>query len=259
MVDGAAGLVLSICPNISMVDLKQMIMNSSRDRGLYRNVLNVGELVHIAKADCRLELLLQDVNGNPVSNADVRISGMSQARRYLFTNILLYAAADEQEEYYRIRSDSEGRVICYLPEGYYSITADHMGIRGGNYSIGDMDNRGIWRNGLESGETTIIMTLKTYANINNTQENVFQIIGSDGNYVDGATIRLYQGWGDVNQAGFVQEVIGDDFYYAWGRAVIDLPAGAYIARISKEGYDTVFKEIVIDDKMHHIIIRPNKQ
>ncbi len=91
------------------------------------------------------------------------------------------------------------------------------------------------------------------------QRNVFQIIGSDGNYVDGATIRLYQGWGDVNQAGFVQEVIGDDFYYAWGRAVIDLPAGAYIARISKEGYDTVFKEIVIDDKMHHIIIRPNKQ
>ena len=117
---------------------------------------------------------------------------MSQARRYLFTNILLYAAADEQEEYYRIRSDSEGRVICYLPEGYYSITADHLGIRGGNYSIGDMDNRGIWRNGLKSGETTIIMTLKTYASINNTQDNVFQIIGSDGNYVDGATIRLYQ-------------------------------------------------------------------
>ena len=184
---------------------------------------------------------------------------MSQARRYLFTNILLYAAADEQEEYYRIRSDSEGRVICYLPEGYYSITADHLGIRGGNYSIGDMDNRGIWRNGLKSGETTIIMTLKTYASINNTQDNVFQIIGSDGNYVDGATIRLYQGWGDVNQAGFVQEVIGDDFYYAWGRATIDLPAGAYIARISKEGYDTVFKEIVIDDKMHYIIIRPNMQ
>ncbi len=222
-------------------------------------MLNVGELVHIAKANCRLELLVQDENGNPVSNADVRISGMSQARRYLFTNILLYAAADELEAYYQIRSDFEGRIICYLPEGYYSITADYMGILGGNYKIGDIDIRGIWSNGLQSGKTTIIMNLKSYTTINNTQENVFQIIGSDGNYVDGATIRLYQGWENVNQAGFVEEVIGDDFYYAWGLATIDLPAGAYTARISKDGYDTVFKEIVIDDSYHHIIIRPHKQ
>lgn len=127
-VSGAIGLVYNVCPDISAVEVKELIISSGSNYGLGVPVLNVADLIEEAillqerKSMCEVQFHVTDVSGNVVSGANIEIRYHDVKYTDYFDGIRIEDGVMNECVYRNLRTDSGGNATAYLPEGcYYAL------------------------------------------------------------------------------------------------------------------------------------------
>ena len=127
-VSGAIGLVYNVCPDISAVEVKELIISSGSNYGLGVPVLNVADLIEEAillqerKSMCEVQFHVTDVSGNVVSGANIEIRYHDVQYTDYFGGVRVEDGIMNECVYRNLRTDSGGNVTAYLPEGrYYAL------------------------------------------------------------------------------------------------------------------------------------------
>lgn len=125
-------------------------------------------------------------------------------------------------------TDAEGNYTVTVPAGDYRLTASFTGYNDGQINASVTAN-------ITNYAETILLTNDSEGSVKGT---VYDAFVQDG-VIEGAKI-IFRAGGD-NKTG---DVAGETVTAADGSYSIDLPAGNYTAEASKDGYITVYKNVV---------------
>ena len=282
-VTGSIGLAYSVEPNLKAVDLKKMLVETSKDRlpqylinGVVdptttQHVLNVGKLIEYIETQKdtnrgMLHLTIVDPAGNPVPGAEVKICHMDTCYANAMGG-LIWEAVEPNTFLINTQSDNNGEVTISLPaksntnNGCYVILADKNNSSGNVLSIGRMEwPRCLFYDGIEPvsyNERTI--TLVPYSQSSQTVNVGLQIVSEDQGILYSSKISFYEGWHLKNFNDPMYEFTSPAKGVFFGELTREnVPKGRYTVKVENPGYQTRYVEILVTDNVQTYSIYVNK-
>ncbi|MBO5082423.1 MAG: S8 family serine peptidase [Lachnospiraceae bacterium] len=263
-VSGIAALVYSVNPELSGVQVKEIIVDTATqtlpgigeyqetESGLGLTVPAEGQVYKCVDAGAAVEMALEESGDTPIlgentgfiasyvecekaignefkPTKDVQIS----AYRYS-----IYDGNVDDDYQYTTTTDEEGNFILCVDPGVYQLTIYKKGYV--PVIIEDVE--------VNVGEITEVENISLIKEVN--LQTKFEITGKvinalDASPVNGANIQFRKGWDETEVEPIDEKVITNEN----GEYFIELRRGYYTAEIIKDGYSTGHINIVVYDNM----------
>ncbi|MBQ8260961.1 MAG: S8 family serine peptidase [Lachnospiraceae bacterium] len=247
-VSGALGLALNVNPNISMAQLKQLLIASATEEGVGYPVLNVENLVRAVQDHAVVQVNLTDISGNNILPQHVEVH---KAGSYIHNYFGASMDADSIDNIIidcAVSIAPDGTITAVLPRGhYYMLVTDALDKNGGVIEI----NVGYDDVGTICEYTEIATSFET----EEAGRVRFQVRSSQsGRILGNVNVEIRDGF-DNRYGEHVATLELDEFYrFTIDLLNIDLPYGAYTIIVTDDAGNETQTNLIVDDAFVYNVI-----